>query len=134
MLVDESQIEVSDQPEEGWEYLGELVRVLKFGASGIRLLELDLFRQVNDEVELGEALLVDRIHTIIDELAAKKDAQCHDSQVVVLALVERVEAFGVDHDGCSLLTVHSLAIGDRTRVDPETLYKDRVVILKCCDF
>ena len=131
MLVDESQVEVSDEPEEGWEYLGELVRVLKFGAT--RLFKLDLLRQVDDEVELGEALLVNRIHAIIDELAAKKDAQRHDSQVVVLAFVERVEAFGIDHDGCGLLTVHSLAIGDRTRVDPETLHINIVVVLKSCD-
>ena len=131
MLVDESQVEVSDEPEEGWEYLGELVRVLKFEAT--RLFELDLLRQVDDEVELGEALLVNRIHAIIDELAAKKDAQRHDSQVVVLAFVERVEAFGIDHDGCGLLTVHSLAIGDRTRVDPETLHINIVVVLKSCD-
>ena len=133
MLVNESQVEVSDQPEEGWEYLGELVWVLKFGATRIRLFELDLLRQVDDEVELREALLVDRIHTIIDELAAEKDAQCHDSQVVVLAFVERVEAFGIDHDGCGMLTVNSLAIGDRTRVDPETLYINIVMVLKSCD-
>ena len=130
MLVNESQIEVSDQPEEGWKYLGEFVWVLKFGATRIRLFELDLFCQIDDEVELRETLLVDRIHTIIDELAAKKDAQCHDSQVVVLTFIERVEAFGIDHDGCGVLTVNSLAIGDRTRVDPETLHIDKVVVLK----
>lgn len=122
-MVDKRKVEITDEPEKRRKNLRKLLRVLKLPHRA-RRLQLDLLGQIHDKVQLGEALLVDCAHAVVDQLTAEEHAQGHDSQVVVFALIKGVQSLRVNDDCCCLVTLGRLAVRDRPRINPKTLHRD----------
>ena len=64
--VDEAQTEVAHYPQERWEVLLDFSRVCL--AKLLRLLDLQLLRQVNDEAERVDRILINCVHRVEDEV------------------------------------------------------------------
>lgn len=47
--------------------------------------------QVDDKVELGQGLLVNGVHAVVNQFAAQEHGQRQHPQVMVFILVDRVE-------------------------------------------
>jgi hypothetical protein len=118
-LVNKGEIEVPNEPEEGGENLGELFRVLLVSELGTP--QLDMLSHVDNQVELRQALLIYRVHAVVNQLAAKKQTESQNAQVVVLTLVDSVESFAVDHYCSHLLASGRPAVRDWACVNPKTL-------------
>ena len=87
VLIDELQSEVSDDPHEGGEVLRVLFRVsIIVTATG---LNLDVFGQIDDETQVVELGLVNRLLAVIDEIGSEEDGEGENSHIVVLLLVRR---------------------------------------------
>ena len=87
VLIDELQSEVSDDPHEGGEVLRVLFRVsIIVTATG---LNLDVFSQIDDETQVVELGLVNRLLAVIDEIGSEEDGEGENSHIVVLLLVRR---------------------------------------------
>ena len=117
-MIDELKSEVAHDPHERGEVLRVLLGVrVVVAASGFNL---DVLREVDDEAEIVELGLIDRLLAVIDEVGCEQDGQRENSHIVVLLLVGGAEAFGVEHEHLDGLAVGREAF-NRLAPDPYTL-------------
>ena len=106
ILIFESQCKISQYPEEARKILSHLVSIRCFLTS----LDLQGLRQVYDQGEIVQCVLVDWPHTIINQQRAEQQSQQEYFGVVVLLLVECSKSLSVDDYDWHFLFFVSCAI------------------------
>ena len=121
-MIDELKSEVAHDPHER----GEVLRVLL----GVRVVvtasgfNLDVLREVDDEAEIVELGLIDRLLAVIDEVGCEQDGQRENSHIVVLLLICGAEPLCIEHEHLNGVTIGCEAI-NRLTPDPHSLLKQK---------
>lgn len=96
----ELEREVAQDPVEGREVALDELFVVDVG-----VFKLDVFRQIQDEVEILDGRLVDRASRVVYEATGEEQSEREDFVVVVAVLVECAESFGVHDNHVDFLVV-----------------------------
>lgn len=93
-LVLQLQSEVPHDPHKAWENLLELLRILLVPVT----LELDVFGKINDQRKLVQRRFIYAPDGVVNETRTEENGQSKNAHIVVLALVEGAQSFGVNHN------------------------------------
>mmetsp|Transcript_77751 Transcript_77751/g.251869 ORF Transcript_77751/g.251869 Transcript_77751/m.251869 type:complete len:423 (-) Transcript_77751:282-1550(-) len=96
LAVGKPEMKVAQHPEQVWEVLRQLRGALRL--LPLLGLYMNVLRQVKDQVQIVDGLLVDRPHRVVDEVRRQQNAQGEYLHVATRSALRGAQTLGVDED------------------------------------